>query len=93
MVVGDKFKRMHTHKDCGLVRDVFKLHHVIKLVGFYGIAHCRYPTAGTSSNVHEAQPFITNIPFGLCIAHNGNLTNTFELQKELSHRHHFNTDR
>ncbi|KAG5178907.1 amidophosphoribosyltransferase [Tribonema minus] len=92
MVVGDKARRMHIHKDCGLVRDVFKLQHMIKLLGFYGIAHCRYPTAGNSSNVHEAQPFVTHIPFGLCIAHNGNLTNTKEMQQELCHRYHFNTD-
>eukprot|EP00611_Tribonema_gayanum_P024246 TRINITY_DN5313_c0_g1_i1.p1 TRINITY_DN5313_c0_g1~~TRINITY_DN5313_c0_g1_i1.p1 ORF type:complete len:162 (+),score=49.86 TRINITY_DN5313_c0_g1_i1:56-541(+) len=93
MVVGDKARRMHIHKDCGLVRDVFKLQHMIKLLGFYGIAHCRYPTAGNSSNVHEAQPFVTHIPFGLCIAHNGNLTNTKEMQQELCHRYHVNTDR
>lgn len=92
MVVGDKRDRMHMHKDCGLVRDVFKLQHMIKLLGFYGISHCRYPTSGASSNVAEAQPFSTNIPFGLCIAHNGNLTNTLEIQKELSHRYHCNTD-
>ncbi|CAM9423034.1 unnamed protein product [Phaeothamnion confervicola] len=92
MVVGDKNRRMHVHKECGLVRDVFKLQQMIKLLGFYGIGHCRYPTAGASANVHEAQPFVTNIPFGLCIAHNGNLTNTMELQQELCHRYHFNTD-
>jgi amidophosphoribosyltransferase len=93
MVVCDKYRRLHSHKECGLVRDVFKLQHIIRLLGFYGIAHNRYPTAGTSSNVHEAQPFETHIPFGLCIAHNGNLTNTLELQAELQHRYHFNTDR
>ena len=59
----------------GLVRDVFLERHMKKLVGTMGIGHVRYPTAGSNSSA-EAQPFYTNTPFGVSLAHNGNLNNT-----------------
>ncbi len=59
----------------GLVRDVFLERHMKKLVGSMGIGHVRYPTAGSNSSA-EAQPFYTNTPFGVSLAHNGNLNNT-----------------
>ncbi len=59
----------------GLVRDVFLERHMKKLVGSMGIGHVRYPTAGSNSPA-EAQPFYTNTPFGVSLAHNGNLNNT-----------------
>ncbi len=58
------------HKGMGLVRDVFKLQQMVKLLGHYGIAHCRYPTSGCSSDEQEIQPFV-NVNFGLSLAHNG----------------------
>ncbi len=62
----------------GLVRDVFRSKHSQTLRGSMGIGHVRYPTAGSSS-VSEAQPFYTNTPFGVSLAHNGNLNNTNDI--------------
>ncbi|MGR8980601.1 MAG: amidophosphoribosyltransferase [Gammaproteobacteria bacterium] len=85
--------RLHLRKDNGLARDVFTNHHMLKLRGNMGIAHVRYPTAGCTSSA-EAQPFYVNSPFGLTLAHNGNLTNTEELKKALfvEDQRHINTD-
>ena len=85
--------RLHLRKDNGLAKDVFQQHHMLELRGNVGIAHCRYPTAGSSSCA-EAQPLYTNYPYGLCVAHNGNITNTDELMLNLRDqvRRHINTD-
>lgn len=84
----------HMHKAPGLVRDVFRTRHMRNLLGNWGIAHCRYPTAGSASNSAESQPFYVNSPFGLMLAHNGNLTNAEELKKEtfLQDLRHINTN-
>ena len=76
----------------GLVKDVFHTRHMLRLQGNIGIGHIRYPTAGSSSS-SEAQPFYANSPFGLSLAHNGNLTNTEELKTWLYNtaRRHVNT--
>ncbi|MGQ8365621.1 amidophosphoribosyltransferase [Glaciecola sp. 1036] len=76
----------------GLVRDVFHTRHMKRLTGNIGIGHCRYPTAGSSSSA-EAQPFYVNSPYGIAFAHNGNLTNAYELQDEVFKiaRRHINT--
>ena len=85
--------RLHLRKDNGLTRDVFTNAQMMKLRGNMGIAHVRYPTAGCTSSA-EAQPFYVNSPFGLTLAHNGNLTNTEELKKALfvEDLRHINTD-
>ena len=80
------------HKDNGLVRDVFNQQSIEKLAGTIGIAHVRYPTAGCASK-HEAQPFYVNTPFGITFAHNGNIVNVKQLEREIieKDRRHLNT--
>ncbi|MDR2614172.1 MAG: amidophosphoribosyltransferase [Candidatus Accumulibacter sp.] len=82
------------HKSPGLVRDVFRTRNMRALPGDLGIAHCRYPTAGSPSDSAESQPFYVNSPFGLVLAHNGNLTNTARLQEEMFRQdlRHINTN-
>ena len=84
--------RLFLRKDNGLVRDVFQQRHMQRLVGNMGIGHVRYPTAGSSSSA-EAQPFYVNSPYGITLAHNGNLTNVTQLTKEIyeSDLRHVNT--
>ncbi len=92
-IVTSQDGRLHLTKANGLARDVFNHTEMLKLKGNMGIAHVRYPTAGCSSS-EEAQPFYVNSPFGLTLAHNGNLTNTEELKKALflEDQRHINTD-
>lgn len=84
--------RLELVKNNGLVSDVFRSESAQKLKGNTGIGHVRYPTAG-SSNFEEAQPFYVNSPFGIALAHNGNLHNAEQLKKELfaEDRRHINT--
>lgn len=83
----------HMHKGLGLVRDVFRTRDMRALPGNMGIGHVRYPTSGSSTSPAEAQPFYVNSPFGIVLAHNGNLTNAEILNQELflSDRRHVNT--
>ena len=74
--------KLRVHKGNGLVRDVFDARAMALLDGRIGIAHCRYPTAGSEGS-DEAQPFYVNSPFGIALAHNGNLTNTEALRREV----------
>jgi len=83
---------LFVRKDVGLVRDVFHQRHMLQLAGNVGIGHVRYPTAGCD-RADEAQPFYVNSPFGIGLGHNGNLTNTGALIRELvrDDRRHLNT--
>ena len=85
---GELFMR----KKPGLVRDVFQERHMLALKGNVGIGHVRYPTAGCDG-ASEAQPFFVNSPYGICLGHNGNLTNTTELAEVLTREdlRHLNT--
>ncbi len=86
-------RRLYLRKSNGLVRDVFHTRHMLNLKGNIGIGHVRYPTAGCSSSA-EAQPFYVNSPYGISLAHNGNLTNGEELKRQLfrDDLRHINTD-
>ncbi|MBI1886917.1 MAG: amidophosphoribosyltransferase [Nitrosomonadales bacterium] len=76
-------RTFHLHKGNGLVRDVFRTRNMRALSGNAGIAHVRYPTAGSAVDHNEAQPFYVNSPFGIMLGHNGNLTNAEELKRQL----------
>ena len=85
--------KLNLRKDNGLIKDVFRTRHMRRLTGQIGIGHVRYPTAGSTSPA-LAQPFYVNSPYGLALAHNGNLTNTEELSRDLfkADLRHINTD-
>ncbi|MFT3904915.1 MAG: amidophosphoribosyltransferase [Steroidobacteraceae bacterium] len=80
------------HKGAGLVRDVFGQQDMLELRGNVGIGHVRYPTAGCGGAT-EFQPFYVNAPYGICLAHNGNLTNASELAEVITRedRRHLNS--
>ncbi len=92
MVTSDG-KRLYIRRRNGLVNEVFHEKNMSKLFGNMGIGHLRYPTAGSSS-ASEAQPFYVNSPYGISMAHNGNLTNARVLKKEIYKldRRHINTN-
>ena len=85
--------KFYLRKDNGMVRDVFHTRHMLNLRGNMGIGHVRYPTAGCASSA-EAQPFYVNSPYGITLAHNGNLVNTDLLREDLVTQdlRHLNTD-
>ena len=93
MVVCDDEGRLNSRKSMGYVRDVFQQRHMEKLIGSYGVGHVRYPTAGGAGK-EFAQPMYVNSPYGISLAHNGNLTNSKSLAKELffAEMRHLNTD-
>ena len=76
--------KLSTRKSKGYVRDVFVQRHMDKLIGNYGIGHVRYPTAGGAGK-EFSQPYYVNSPYGISLAHNGNLTNSKQLANELFH--------
>lgn len=77
----------HTRKSLGLVRDVFHTRHMAKLTGYAAIGHTRYSTIG-GGNVEDAQPFLAHAPYGVMLAHNGNVFNSYELKEELFKKDH-----
>lgn len=85
--------KLAQQKGLGLVKDVFRSRHMQRLVGRVGIGHVRYPTAGSSSPA-LAQPFYVNSPYGVALAHNGNLTNSEQLNQDIykADLRHVNTD-
>jgi len=85
--------RLRVEKGNGLARDVFDQPRMALLRGRIGIAHVRYPTAGSEGS-DEAQPLYVNSPYGIALAHNGNLVNTEELRQQVfaDDRRNINTD-
>lgn len=77
-------EKFHLKKGLGYVREVFQDGDMQNLLGNWGLGHTRYPTAGSKSNQEDAQPFMVNSPYGIAMAHNGDVTNYSELRKELS---------
>jgi len=93
-IVTSEHKSFYMQKSTGMVRDVFRTRNMRSLPGNIGIAHCRYPTAGSASNSAESQPFYVNSPFGIVLGHNGNLTNSDKLKEEMFRQdlRHINTN-
>ncbi len=85
--------RFHTKKGNGLVHDIFDERNAQRLTGPIGIGHTRYPTVGGGRG-EDAQPFFVNSPFGIIMAHNGNVVNYRELKATLfqQHRRILNSD-
>ncbi len=75
--------RMHKEKGMGLAKEIFNEENMNLLTGNIGISHNRYPTHGGFSH-GEVQPFWTSVPYGIALAHNGNLTNYQELAEEIT---------
>lgn len=92
-IVTSAGEKLCLRKDTGLVRDVFRTEHMFYLRGNMGLGHVRYPTAGLSGSA-EAQPFYTNTPYGIVLAHNGNLVNAEDLKRDLyvEDLRHLNTE-
>jgi len=85
---------MHIQKAKGQVREAYRTRDMRSLLGTMGLGHVRYATRGSASSEEEAQPFYVNAPYGIILVHNGNLTNTRELTRELHEidRRHLNTN-
>ena len=73
----------HVHKQRGRVREAFRTRDMRKLLGNAGIGHVRYATRGAAASEEEVQPFYVNAPYGITFVHNGNLTNTLQLEQDL----------
>src|ERR1043166_4619959 len=82
-IVTAEHNSFHMYKAPGMVRDVFRTRNMRSLPGNMGVAHVRYPTAGSAFSSAEAQPFYVNSPFGIVLGHNGNLINSEQLKREL----------
>lgn len=75
-------QQFHIKKGNGLVQNIFNTKNIARLIGNLGIGHTRYPTVG-GGDAEDAQPFHINVPLGIAMAHNGNVTNYLELKESL----------
>ena len=85
--------QFHMVKASGQVREAYRTRDMRSLLGNIGLGHVRYATSGSAAREEEAQPFYVNAPYGIILVHNGNLTNTRELNAEMHSvdRRHLNT--
>ena len=85
--------QFHMVKASGQVREAYRTRDMRSLLGNIGLGHVRYATSGSAAREEEAQPFYVNAPYGIILVHNGNLTNTRELNAEMHNvdRRHLNT--
>ncbi|MCK4352396.1 amidophosphoribosyltransferase [candidate division WOR-3 bacterium] len=83
----NKDGRFYLKKGKGTVQSLFNPQDLTRLKGSIGIGHVRYPTIG-AGDPEDAQPFYTNTPFGIAIAHNGNVINYESLRKWLVNKRH-----
>ena len=82
----------HSHKNLGLVGQIYNAENIHQLKGNIGIGHVRYSTAG-SINIEQTQPLYTSFPYGIALVHNGNITNSENIRKELVlENRHVNSD-
>ncbi len=81
--------RFHVVRGKGYVREAYTQESLKELIGNLGVAQTRYSTAGSSSDIQNAQPFLTNSPYGISLVHNGNLTNYKQLRQELRENSNF----
>lgn len=81
--------RFHAVRGAGQVREAYSKRSLEELAGNHGIAQTRYATTGSAWDLGNAQPFLTNSPYGIALVHNGNLTNYRQLREELQHKEHF----
>src|SRR5918912_4487411 len=82
-IVTQQGRKVYMHKAKGMVRDVFRTRNMRALPGNVGLGQVRYSTAGNAFSEEEAQPFYVNAPYGIVLAHNGNLPNAAVLKEEL----------
>jgi amidophosphoribosyltransferase len=82
-IVSSDRQHLYSHREMGLVVDIFDRETLLKLPGDMAIGHNRYSTSG-ESEFKNAQPFVVESGFGsLAVAHNGNLVNAMEVRREL----------
>lgn len=74
-------QRFNAKKGIGLVREVFETKHLDRLKGNMAVGHVRYPTVGKGESM-DVQPFWHDFPFGIAMAHNGNVTNFVDLKND-----------
>lgn len=77
---------IHVSRNLGLVEKIFSKDAIEGLKGAFAVGHTRYSTAG-QGDLAEVQPLLINYPYGIGLAHNGNIVNYLELKERLQREH------